>query len=55
MASLLLEKGADVNAEDDRGRSALHWASENGRDAVVELLLEKGADVDVLRENQLLY
>ena len=39
---LLLEKGANVHADDDL---ALRWASEFGHHAVVKLLLEKGANV----------
>jgi Ankyrin repeats (many copies) len=32
------------------GRTALHWAAQEGHRAVVELLLEKGADVEA-RDN----
>jgi ankyrin repeat domain-containing protein 50 len=56
MVQQLLEKGADVTAKDDNGRTALHYATlgdgktpdEKGffdsRKEVVQLLLEKGAD-----------
>ena len=47
IVQLLLEKGADVNAQGDRFReSALQAASEGGHYQVVQLLLEKGADVN---------
>ena len=44
--TMLLEKGADVNAEDDYGITALMCASENGHTEIVSMLLEKGADVN---------
>ncbi|KAH6870903.1 ankyrin repeat-containing domain protein, partial [Thelonectria olida] len=43
---LLLEKGADVNAEGRRYGSAIQAASAGGHDKTVQLLLEKGADVN---------
>jgi Ankyrin repeats (3 copies) len=45
ITSILLEKGADVAAENSYSKTALHWAAQNGHEAVVRLLLEKGADV----------
>jgi ankyrin repeat domain-containing protein 50 len=56
MVQQLLEKGADVTAKDDNGRTALHFATFGDRETldektffdsrkeVVQLLLEKGAD-----------
>lgn len=41
----LLEHGADINAQDDKGRSALLAVAERGNAAVARVLLEKGADV----------
>jgi ankyrin repeat protein len=41
---LLLEKGANVNAADRRGRTPLLRASRNGHIDIVKLLLEKGCD-----------
>ena len=43
--SLLLEKGADIAAEDRKHQTALHIAVEEKHNAVVQMLLEKGADV----------
>jgi ankyrin repeat protein len=45
VARLLLERGADVNARDDDGDTALYWASRNGHEELVALLLSHGADV----------
>ncbi|KAA8894838.1 ankyrin repeat-containing domain protein, partial [Sphaerosporella brunnea] len=52
---LLLEKGADVNAQGFGGRcqSALEAAVSRGHRDTVRLLLEKGADVNVLSERDL--
>jgi hypothetical protein len=46
----LLEKGAEVNAGDEHGRTALMAASEEGRLDVVKLLQEQGADVNARDE-----
>lgn len=43
---LLLEKGADIEAEDQYRETALYKAATNGYDAVVMLLLENGADTE---------
>ena len=42
----LLKEGADVNAKNSDGYTALILASRNGHTEIVELLLEKGADVN---------
>jgi ankyrin repeat protein len=44
MAELLLDKGADVNAQSYG--NALHAASVEGHEQIVKLLLDKGADVN---------
>ncbi|MBD3179106.1 MAG: hypothetical protein GF417_05655 [Candidatus Latescibacteria bacterium] len=46
----LLEKGADVNAEDSSGYTPLIWASENSL-AAVNMLLARGARADVVAVN----
>ncbi|KAH9207858.1 hypothetical protein DL95DRAFT_312889, partial [Leptodontidium sp. 2 PMI_412] len=43
---LLLEKGADVNAQGGRYGNALQAASAQGHETIAVLLLEKGADVN---------
>ncbi len=44
IAHAFLAKGADANARDKHGGTALHWAVGGGRPEIVELLLEQGAD-----------
>jgi len=44
---LVLDLGADVNAVDDNGNTALHGAAFTGANSVVRLLVEKGARLDV--------
>jgi ankyrin repeat protein len=44
VVSLLLAQGADINARDKQGRTALIHAAREGDSEMVKLLLEKGAD-----------
>ena len=46
MVKLLLNKGADVNAQYGLSGSALRLAPLNGNEEMVKLLLDKGADVN---------
>ena len=50
VVKLLLERGAQVDLQDNNGQSPLMWASNMGQTEVVKLLLERGAQVD-LRDN----
>ena len=43
---LLLERGTDVNAQEEMYQNALQVASSSSHMAIVQLLLEKGADVN---------
>jgi ankyrin repeat protein/DNA-directed RNA polymerase subunit RPC12/RpoP len=43
---LLLEKGANASAKDNKGRTPLHYAAMSGNVEIVKLLLEKGAAVN---------
>jgi ankyrin repeat protein len=48
----LLEHGADVNARQEGGWTALHAASQNGDVEMVRLLIAGGADVQIRADNQ---
>jgi cytohesin len=47
----LLAKGADVNAKDEDGYTALFIAALRGHKEIVELLLAKGADINALLDD----
>ncbi|MCA9120940.1 MAG: ankyrin repeat domain-containing protein [Planctomycetaceae bacterium] len=44
---LLLELGADINAVDDAGNSAMHGAAYESRTRLVKFLAENGADIKI--------
>jgi len=44
---LLIERGADVNAANSRGMTAMHYAARTGNDPAVQLLADHGARLDV--------
>jgi ankyrin repeat protein len=48
IAKLLIDKGADVNIKDPRGRGPIHLAVEKGQKDIVEALIEKGADINAM-------
>jgi ankyrin repeat protein len=43
---ILIERGADVNAFNDLGETALHGAAQRGADRVVQFLADQGARLD---------
>jgi hypothetical protein len=43
----LLQHGANPNAQNTSGQTALMWAMRNGHDAIADLLLDQGANPDV--------
>jgi ankyrin repeat protein len=53
LAESLLEKGAHVDAKDQRGWTALHWACRNGHETVARRLLQRGADVSIKNKDGL--
>ncbi|WP_353274112.1 ankyrin repeat domain-containing protein [Wolbachia endosymbiont (group A) of Ennomos erosarius] len=46
VVNALIDKGADVHAEDKNGKTPLHLAIFKNKENVVELLSQKGAKVD---------
>ena len=49
---MLLEHGADVNARQEGGWTALHAASQNGDVEMARVLIAGGADVKMRADNQ---
>jgi hypothetical protein len=50
LAQLLIEKGADIEAKDEEGRTPLMWAVQSWREDNAWLLLEKGANIEAKDE-----
>mmetsp|Transcript_7720 Transcript_7720/g.24290 ORF Transcript_7720/g.24290 Transcript_7720/m.24290 type:complete len:1199 (+) Transcript_7720:59-3655(+) len=48
MLKLLLRRGADINAQNSTGNTALHYANEYKFDALTEYILNKGGDDTIL-------
>jgi ankyrin repeat protein len=44
----LVDQGADVNARDRYGRTALYLAAENGQLSIVQYLVDQGTDVNAI-------
>ena len=47
LVKLFVENGADVNAVNNTGSSALHYAAQQGNEKMVEYLMAKGAKSDI--------
>ena len=47
LVTLLLNKGANPNKADDKGRTPLHWSAVRGRKNIVHLLLDGGSDPNI--------
>jgi len=52
MVKMLLDKGANINIQDESGNTALHYAAANGKKDMVKLLLEKDADASVVNAKE---
>jgi ankyrin repeat protein len=48
--SLLCKMSADVNLQDVKGNTALHYASENDDSALVKILIDSGAKLNILNK-----
>ena len=46
IVEILLQNGADVNAKQSNGKTALIWATENGWNEIVKILLQYNASVN---------
>ena len=47
---MLLDLGADINAVDNKGDTAMHGAAYGNFPAIVKLLAERGADIDIWKQ-----
>lgn len=50
IVQLLLERKPDINAQNNYGDTALHWAAYNGNKEIVRLLLDVGADINLINK-----
>lgn len=48
MVSVLLDQGADVNAQDREGWTALHFAAQDYQVDIAKQLLDRGARIDAV-------
>lgn len=51
IVELLLDAGANVNAHDARGWSALMWATNNNHKSIAKILIDSGADKGAITKN----
>jgi ankyrin repeat protein len=49
----LIKYGADLNAQDSLGNSALHYAAKSSHVEIVAALLEKGANANIKNKERL--
>ena len=47
----LIQQGVDIEAKDEHGMNALHWAAYLGRNKVIQLLLDSEADIEAKTSN----
>jgi ankyrin repeat protein len=45
---MLIEKGADINAQNFQGCTPLHWVSGAGSVPMVKFLLDEGTHIDIM-------
>ncbi|PKM82825.1 MAG: hypothetical protein CVU88_03045 [Firmicutes bacterium HGW-Firmicutes-13] len=49
--NLLIQEGADINAEDEYGDTPLHHAVTLGKTRIAKILIENGADLNARNNN----
>jgi ankyrin repeat protein len=52
IVEMLLESGAEIDAQDKDGWTALRWAAQRGHKRIVELLIRKGASLEMPSSDQ---